>query len=115
MKELSITYAEENIHMANTLKKIRGDIVTNDRKTYYEQQHLTNLLKWYNIIRLIYIVILIAFVINIIMKMNGIIIKIAVILFFTFYPIFSTPLINYLIDKIKSLISLLPKNVYKSI
>jgi len=115
MNDLSIEYAGENIKMAKSLKKIRGDIITNDRKTYYEQQHIDKLSSWYYYFKIGYIILAIIFILLVIFKQPGIIMKLLLIVYFIFYPIFITPMIFYIIDWFKKMYHLLPKNVYKTI
>jgi len=113
---LSGEYAEENMKMAKTLKKIRGDIITNDRKTYYEQQSIDGLLWWYSWFRIVYIVLVIGFIITLLFKSYWWLYKIIIILFFIFYPLYVAPLIVYILKCIKfggSII--LPKDVYLSL
>jgi hypothetical protein len=115
MNDLSIEYAAENIKMAKSLKKIRGDIITNDRKTYYEQQHIDKLASWYYYLKISYIVLAAIFILLVIFKQPGIIMKLLLIVYFIFYPIFITPMIFYIIEWLKKMYNLLPKNVYKTI
>ena len=115
MNDLSIEYAAENIKMAKSLKKIRGDIITNDRKTYYEQQHIDKLASWYYYLKISYIVLAAIFILLVIFKQPGIIMKLLLIVYFIFYPIFITPMIFYIIEWFKKIYHLLPKNVYKTI
>ena len=115
MNDLSIEYAAENIKMAKSLKKLRGDIITNDRKTYYEQQHIDKLASWYYYLKISYIVLAVIFILLVIFKQPGIIMKLLLIVYFIFYPIFITPMIFYIIEWLKKMYNLLPKNVYKTI
>lgn len=115
MNDLAIEYAAENIKMAKSLKKIRGDIITSDRKTYYEQQHLDKLASWYYYFKISYIVLVIIFILVVIFKQPGILMKLLLIVYFIFYPLFITPMIFYLIYCFKYISHLLPKNVYKTI
>ena len=115
MNDLSIEYAAENIKMAKSLKKLRGDIITNDRKTYYEQQHIDKLASWYYYLKISYIVLAVIFILLVIFKQPGIIMKLLLIVYFVFYPIFITPMIFYIIEWFKKMYNLLPKNVYKTI
>jgi hypothetical protein len=116
VNDLSQEYAEENIKMAKTLKKIRGDIITNDRKTYYEQQSIDGLSWWYNWFRIIYIVLVIGFVIVLLFKSYWWLYKIFIILVVLFYPVYIAPLVVYIFTCIQYLGTLiLPKDVYLSL
>jgi len=110
MNELSDSYAEENHKMARILKKIRGDIITNDRKSYYEQQYIDGLENWYYWYRIIYILLIIIFIGLVIFKSTSTwIIKILLILFFVFYPLFITSVFVYFLKMFKYLIGFFPK------
>lgn len=116
MNELSESYAEENHKMARILKKIRSDIITNDRKSYYEQQYIDGLESWYYWYRIIYIILIIIFIGLVIFKStSNWIIKILLILFFIFYPLFITSVFVYFLKLVKYLIGFFPKNVYSKV
>lgn len=116
MNDLLVNYLQENENMAKSLKKIRGDIITNDRKTYYEQQYIDGLEKWYWWYRVIYIIFIIIFIGLVFFKnKNSWMIKILMILFFIFYPIFITPFIIYIINCIYYIIDFFPKNTFTSL
>jgi hypothetical protein len=113
VNDLSQEYAQENAKMAKTLKKIRGDIITNDRKTYYEQQSIDGLSWWYNWFRIIYIVLVIGFIILLLFKSHWWFYKILIILVVLFYPVYIAPLVVYILKCIQNLGTLiLPKDVY---
>ena len=116
VNNLSVEYAENNIEMAKILKKIRGDIITNDRKTYYEQQSVDGLSWWYNWFRIIYIVLVIGFIIVLLFKSQWWLYKVLIIVLVIFYPIYIAPLVMYILKCAQSVGSLiLPKDVYLSL
>lgn len=116
MNELSESYTEENHKMARILKKVRSDIITNDRKSYYEQQYIDGLESWYYWYRIIYIILIIIFIGLVIFKStSNWIIKILLILFFVFYPLFITAVFVYFLKLVKYLIGFFPKNVYSKV
>jgi hypothetical protein len=116
VNDLSQEYKLENAKMAKTLKKIRGDIITNDRKTYYEQQSIDGLSWWYNWFRIIYIVLVIGFIIVLLFKSYWWLYKIFIILVVLFYPVYIAPLVIYILKCIQNLGALiLPKDVYLSL
>lgn len=116
VEDLTSDYIAENVTISKELEKIKDDIITNDRKTYYEQQNVDHLTWWYNFFRILYIVFLIFFIIAVLLKVQGWIKKGLLILFFIFYPIFITPVASYILSLIKSILSaILPKDVYLTI
>ena len=115
--ELLENYLEKNKNLKLQLKERYGDILTNDRKTYYETDALNTLTFWYKLFWYIYYVLVIILVLVFIFssidlpKMTKIIISILVI-FYTYY-------IDYVLRWVyglwKLLISRLPKNVYNNL
>ena len=115
--ELLENYLEKNKNLKLQLKERYGDILTNDRKTYYETDALNTLTFWYKLFWYIYYVLVIILVLVFIFssidlpKMTKIIISILVI-FYTYY-------IDYVVRWVyglwKLLISRLPKNVYNNL
>ena len=59
--ELYEKLIKENKKLALAVKNRTSDVITNDRKTYYEDQSIDNLSYYHNIIMLIYIIFLIGF------------------------------------------------------
>lgn len=116
VNNLSLEYENNNIKMGKILKKIRGDIITNDRKTYYEQQSIDGLTWWYNWFRIIYIVLVIGFIILLLFKSQWWLYKILIILVVIFYPVYISPIIMYILKCVQSIGSIiLPKDVYLSL
>ena len=115
--ELLENYLEKNHELKLQLKERYGDILTNDRKTYYETDALNTLTFWYKLFWYIYYVLVIILILAFIFsatyfsKFTKIIISIFVI-FYTYY-------IDYIVrwgyGLWKSLISRLPKNVYNNL
>ena len=115
--ELLENYLEKNKNLKLQLKERYGDILTNDRKTYYETDALNTLTFWYKLFWYIYYVLVIILVLVFIFssidlpKMTKIIISILVI-FYTYY-------IDYVVRWVyglwKLLISRLPKIVYNNL
>jgi len=111
MNDLAITYAEENIQMAKELKRIRGNVITNDRRAYYKQQQVEILQQWYFYLKIAYILLLIIVVGTILFREPSWFFKLIFILFFVFYPMFITPMLFFLYELLKKINRLLPKFV----
>lgn len=114
--DLYIQYKEENIELTKELKDGNGDILTNDRKTYYENQQIDGLNTiYYYIIWIIYIIILICFAFFSFVYPSKFSFKIRVLLLviFVILPFISTFLLGKVIQFFYWLFGLLPKNVYK--
>ena len=70
-KELYAVYLEKNKVIQNGIKNHHSDVLTNDRKTYYETEALEDLKGWYALFWYIYYLFVIPiFIITVILKMT---------------------------------------------
>ena len=114
--DLYETYKKENILLFKQLKEDTNDVLTNDRKTYYEDQEIDNLEFYYfYILIVIYVICVILFAAFSLVypSQTSIIKRVVLILLFILLPFISTPILGKFIQLIYWLFSLLPKNVYK--
>ena len=63
--ELYNEYVKKNAEMAKIIDSSRGDVLTNDRKTYYETEAMENLKMWYMLIISIYWILVVTFILSI--------------------------------------------------
>ena len=113
--ELYIKYKEENVKLIKDLKDETNDVLTNERKTYYEDQKIDGLKGFYYYILLgIYIICLIGFIIFSLKypSQTSLIKKMITIIGFILLPFLSTWILDKFIYLIYTLYELLPKNVY---
>ena len=113
--ELYLKYKTENVQLIKDLKNETNDVLTNERKTYYEDQKIGGLKGFYYYILLgIYIICLIGFIIFSLMypSQSSLINKIVTFICFILLPFFSTWILEKFIYLIYTLYELLPKNVY---
>jgi hypothetical protein len=113
--ELYLKYKTENVKLIKDLKDETNDVLTNERKTYYEDQKIDGLKSFYYYILLgIYIICLIGFIIFSLMypSQSTLIKKILTIIGFILLPFFSTWILDKFIYLIYTIYELLPKNVY---
>jgi hypothetical protein len=116
-KDLLDNYLEKNQELKTTLREQRGDILTNDRKTYYETDALTTLKNWYRLLWYLYYIVVLMLGLSFIFAPNSIstIKKVVIILLVIFYPYY----INYIVKWIYSIWlkinSRIPKNVYNDL
>lgn len=116
--ELYYKYKNENNELYKTYQNTSSDVLTNERKTYYQDQGVSFLNYIYKyIILTIYVIIVIAyFIFNFIyptqynFKYRIIIFIILVIL-----PYISAYILSYLIKLLYTIYNLLPKNVHLSV
>ena len=105
---------QKNNAMTLSLKNKSSDIVTNDRKTFYEDQKIDSLYFYYRIILFIYLVIIISYAVSIIFRPADIGRKkqTFILVLFIIYPFIAARLFLYIGDLYQKLKSILPKNVY---
>jgi len=109
-------YKKENIKLFKELKEETNDVLTNERKTYYEDQQNDYLdLYYYYFLYVIYSIIVICYIIFSLIYPSAFNWKIRffVGLIFIMLPFVSTWLLGMIIYLIYWLFGLLPKNVYK--
>lgn len=116
-EELLDYYTQQNTLLMKKLKDYRGDILTNDRKTYYETQELERLKLWHKLwYRLYYILV---FVFNLcwlicpsMLTLPG---KIVLSLLIFFYPWYIDYLVRRYYVFFTEMYKRLPKNVYNDL
>lgn len=110
-------YLKENIELENKLKTMKSDIVTNDRKTYYEEQGIESLKKYYIVIFVIYAIVIVSFIVCCFVMPSdlSIKVKIVILVLLIIYPFISSWLLTQLINLYNKTTELLPKNVYTNI
>jgi len=109
-------YKKDNIKLFKELKDETNDVLTNERKTYYEDQENGYLnLYYYYFLLVIYCLIVICFLIFSIIYPSAINWKIRLFLglIFVILPFISTWILGKIIYLLYWLFDLLPKNVYK--
>ena len=111
--DLYAKYKDENEKMTRDIKTTRADILTNDRKTFYEDQGISNLTFYYSIIQGVYILCGIIFVALSVLAPSqfSIKVKLAVLVLLIIYPFISTKVLVFFIGIYSKIVSILPKNV----
>lgn len=112
--ELYFKLLKENKMLELEVKSKASDTLTNDRKTYYEDQSINNLYFYYFIMIILYVIILIVYAVSIFLypsdtpRKTNIIILILLII----YPFISTWLFLFYGKIYKKITGVLPSNVY---
>jgi hypothetical protein len=109
-------YKKENYELSKQLKEETHDVLTNERKTYYEDQQNDVLnFYYYYFLFTIYVIIVICFgVFSLIYpSLYNWKIRCFIFLLFAVLPFISTWLLGKIIQILYWLFNLLPKNVYK--
>jgi len=110
-------YSEKNKELMLKLKEKHGDILTNDRKTYYETEALENLKSWHKFFLIVYFIVVTMLCLALVFANHNLtILKSIIIAILTiFYPLY----IDYLVKSIYALwisfVKRLPKNVYNDL
>ena len=86
--ELYEDYVKKNAEMREIIKASRGDVLTNDRKTYYETEALNQLKTVQTVMQYIYWFLLITFIVSIFISSSNLTRKqqIGLVIFFILYP-----------------------------
>jgi hypothetical protein len=119
VNELHSNYITENKQLEKNFKNKNIDIITNDRKTYYEEQGITNLQFYYYLLLIIYVICVVVFVISLFVYSSSLTInwkiKIIIVIFLVILPFISSSLLSLIIDLFYKIYSILPKNVHLSL
>jgi len=115
--ELYNNYLQENAILKEEIKLYASDMVTSDRKTYYETQNYDILKTWYIIWRWIYFLLVVTFAIGIFLTKSSYSLrtKIILLVLLFIYPYVIDYVVLYLLKWLMQIYSLLPKNVYTSL
>jgi hypothetical protein len=116
--ELYIKYKEENKILTQKVKDNSSDVLTNDRKTYYENQGVDTLKSVYNyILLLIYIIFVIGYIFTAAFYQSQINWKIRflILILLLILPFISPWILGLTINLIYNIYELLPKNVHLTI
>ena len=115
--ELYTKLVKENAMLTLALKDKTSDVLTNDRKTYYEDQSIDNLNFYHKIILIIYIIFLIGFAVSIFIFPSASSKKslLAILVFFIIYPFICVRIFQFLYHIKDIIMGVLPKDVYTDI
>jgi len=115
--ELFKKYTSDNQELKLQLRNSRGDILTNDRKTYYETDALNQLQLWYRFWWYIYYILIIVFTIALFVSPSQLTIIKKVVLFvlLIFYPYYVDYIVRWVQGLYMSIYNRLPKNVYNDL
>jgi hypothetical protein len=114
--DLYNSYKTENIHLKNKFKNNTSDVLTNERKTYYQEQGLQTLNLYYYVLLVIYIITVIVFFVFIFIFPSSFNWKILIVIFIglVILPFISTWILSLVVWIIYTIYGLLPKNVHVS-
>jgi hypothetical protein len=116
--ELYLKYKEENVILTKKVKDNSSDVLTNDRKTYYENQGVDTLKSVYNyILLLIYIIFVIGYIFTAVFYQSQINWKIRFLILILLFilPFIAPWILGLTINLIYNIYELLPKNIHLTI
>lgn len=110
-------YVNENNDLKKQLKKMGGDIDTNDRKTYYEDEAIDSLNFYYSWMISVYFLLISVFAICWVLfpSLYSNTVKGLLLLFFVIYPLFSTRILKYIFYLYNQFLELLPNKANSNI
>ena len=116
-KELLDSYMNENQELKLSLRNRYGDILTNDRKTYYENNALSELQMWYKFWWYIYYILVVVLLVAFVLSPNNLTTgkKIIIGLLALLYPYFIDYIVKWISNFLSSAYHNLPKNVYNDL
>jgi hypothetical protein len=116
--DLYLKYIDEKNHLQKDYTTNTADVVTNDRKTYYENQEVDFLDYIYKyFLRIIYGIVVFVYFISVFIYPSPFTwkTKFGILIFLIILPFISTWLLSYIIKIIYQVYDLLPKNVYSTL
>ena len=115
-KELYAVYLEKNKLIQAAIKNNHADVLTNDRKTYYETEALEDLKNWYTFFWYFYLFVMLIFGLTLFLKSSlNFIVRIIIVFIVTAYPYYIDPIVRWIYGIFHSFWKQLPKNVYNDL
>ena len=112
--ELYNEYVNKNAEMAEIIKSSRGDVLTNDRKTYYETEAMEKLKMWYTLIISIYWILVVTFILSLFFSTSTMsrTTQIVLVVMFILYPFIIHKVVVYLYNLFTTTIKNTETNIY---
>ena len=116
-QELLKSYTDKNQEMKLLLRNRYGDILTNDRKTYYETDAVTTLQMWYKLWWIIYYLLVLVLVLAFILTPSNLSFrpKIIICILVGGYPYYIEYIVGWFHGLFMSISKQIPKNVYNNL
>lgn len=116
-KDLLKEYLEKNQELKLKLREQRGDILTNDRKTYYETDALSTLKSWHRLLWYLYYIVVLILIFSFIFAQSSlsVIKKIVIAVLIIFYPYYINYIVKWIYGVYNNIVSKIPKNVYNNL
>jgi hypothetical protein len=115
-KELYAVYLEKNKVIQDGIKNHHADVLTNDRKTYYETEALEELKNWYTFFLYVYFFVMCIFGFALFFKTSlHFIVRIIILLIACWFPYYIDFIVRFIYGVFHSAWKQLPKNVYNDL
>lgn len=110
--DLLQTFEDENDKLSDEVEKTENKTLTNDRKMYYEEEGISGLTFYYNVMMFFYVSIVIVFCVLMITNQSiyNVRQKLFVLLFLVLYPYFSSRVFNWILKTLEGIKNMLPRN-----
>ena len=110
-------YLNKNQLFKIKLRERRGDILTNDRKTYYEMEAIDRLVLWYRFYWYVYYILSVVLVLAFIFSPSGLsrMVKIGVAVLVILYPYYIDYINKWVYGEYTWVQNSIPKNVYNNL
>ena len=112
--ELYEEYLKKNADLEKSIKELHGDVLTNDRKTYYENDAIDNVKLWHKFFKICYYILVATYVISIFVSTSEMsrVKQVVIALILAVYPFIIDPIVKWLYSMYLSLENNAPSNVY---
>ena len=112
--ELYEEYLKKNADLEKSIKELHGDVLTNDRKTYYENDAIDNVKLWHKFFTICYYILVVAYIISIFVSTSEMshVKQLVIAIGLAVYPFIIDPIVKWLYSIYLSLENNAPSNIY---
>ena len=116
-QEFYQSYVDENTKLQNILQGNSSKSLTNNRKSYYEDQGIDNLKWWHSLFFRLYIILIVAYILFLFFSSSrfGFLSKILILFALIAYIFISPKILNYCILLYRRIFAAIPQNQYLDI
>jgi len=117
LKDTYTLYDKENIDLMAKMESNDSNIITNYRKTYYEQQGISNLDFYYDVLFYIYTFVFFAIIISLFSSQSyfSVTTNLIILTILILYPYFSTIIFYYIMELFSQVNDLVPTDIYSKL
>jgi hypothetical protein len=117
LKDTYTLYNNDNTALMAKMDSNDSNIVTNYRKTYYEQQGISNLDFYYDVLFYIYTFVFFAIIISLFTSQSyfSVTTNLMILAILILYPYFSTMIFYYIMELFSQVNDLIPTDIYSKL